>query len=99
MQSGTGQSFHRASRGILMSGEVSEWLMVPLSKSGVRKHRGFESLPLRHTRACWIGPSVRCRLRVLTRGTSSPLARVLVSAFGWARPTVADLLLPPGEVA
>ena len=28
-------------------GEVSEWLMVPLSKSGVRKHRGFESRPLR----------------------------------------------------
>ena len=30
-------------------GEVSEWLMVPLSKSGVRKHRGFESHPLRHS--------------------------------------------------
>ena len=29
-------------------GEVSEWLKVPLSKSGVRKHRGFESHPLRH---------------------------------------------------
>lgn len=29
-------------------GEVSEWFMVPLSKSGVlTKHRGFESLPLR----------------------------------------------------
>jgi hypothetical protein len=34
--------------GILRHGEVSEWLMVPLSKSGVRKHRGFESHPLRH---------------------------------------------------
>ncbi len=34
--------------GILSGGEVSEWLMVPLSKSGVRKHRGFESRPLRH---------------------------------------------------
>ena len=33
--------------GILSRGEVSEWLMVPLSKSGVRKHRGFESRPLR----------------------------------------------------
>ena len=33
--------------GILSGGEVSEWLMVPLSKSGVRKHRGFESRPLR----------------------------------------------------
>ena len=35
--------------GILSRGEVSEWLMVPLSKSGVRKHRGFESRPLRHS--------------------------------------------------
>ncbi len=38
----------RARFGILSRGEVSEWLMVPLSKSGVRKHRGFESRPLRH---------------------------------------------------
>jgi hypothetical protein len=41
--------------GILIRGEVSEWLMVPLSKSGVRKHRGFESHPLRHTRTSWTG--------------------------------------------
>ena len=33
---------------ILARGEVSEWLMVPLSKSGVvDSHRGFESRPLR----------------------------------------------------
>ena len=34
----------------LLIGEVSEWLKVPLSKSGVAGdcHRGFESLPLRH---------------------------------------------------
>ena len=38
--------------GILPGGEVSEWLMVPLSKSGVREHRGFESLPLRHALTC-----------------------------------------------
>ena len=31
----------------LPRGEVSEWLKVPLSKSGVRKHRGLESHPLR----------------------------------------------------
>jgi hypothetical protein len=37
--------------GILSAGEVSEWLKVPLSKSGVRKHRGFESHPLRHALA------------------------------------------------
>ena len=41
----------RTAFGILSGGEVSEWLMVPLSKSGVRKHRGFESRPLRHTRS------------------------------------------------
>ena len=35
---------------ILNGGEVSEWFMVPLSKSGVRKHRGFESHPLRQPR-------------------------------------------------
>jgi hypothetical protein len=39
----------RGSGSILLRGEVSEWLMVPLSKSGVRKHRGFESHPLRHS--------------------------------------------------
>src|SRR3989337_2255592 len=43
----------RASFGILSRGEVSEWLMVPLSKSGVRKHRGFESRPLRHSPSSW----------------------------------------------
>ena len=37
-----GVAFARLGRG-----EVSEWLKVPLSKSGVRKHRGFESHPLR----------------------------------------------------
>ena len=32
-------------------GEVSEWLKVPLSKSGVvMSHRGFESHPLRPLR-------------------------------------------------
>ena len=41
---------------ILSRGEVSEWLMVPLSKSGVRKHRGFESRPLRqHLDRRWTG--------------------------------------------
>src|SRR5438874_10508513 len=34
----------------LLPGEVSEWLMVPLSKSGRRKPRGFESRPLRGRR-------------------------------------------------
>jgi hypothetical protein len=41
--------------GILSGGEVSEWLMVPLSKSGVRKHRGFESRPLRQHSSRWTG--------------------------------------------
>ena len=34
-----------------LAGEVSEWLKVPLSKSGVvLSHRGFESHPLRPPR-------------------------------------------------
>ena len=32
----------------IFSGGVSEWPMVSDSKSDVRKHRGFKSLPLRH---------------------------------------------------
>jgi hypothetical protein len=53
--------------GILCRGEVSEWLMVPLSKSGVRKHRGFESRPLRHR---------------LDRQTGRPAPRRSASLFG-----------------
>ena len=49
--------------GILSRGEVSEWLMVPLSKSGVRKHRGFESRPLRHTARRRTAHGARWRLR------------------------------------
>lgn len=34
--------------GIIKKGEVSEWFMVPLSKSGLAfSERGFESHPLR----------------------------------------------------
>ena len=41
--------------------------MVPLSKSGVREHRGFESLPLRQTRTSWTGhPCVAGCARSLT---------------------------------
>jgi hypothetical protein len=42
-------TFQFGRSGILSRGEVSEWLKVPLSKSGVREHRGFESHPLRHS--------------------------------------------------
>ncbi len=63
--------------GILSRGEVSEWLMVPLSKSGVRKHRGFESRPLRHNRppvamaadACVVASGPRSR----TLGALAPV--------------------------
>ena len=64
----------RAAFGILSRGEVSEWLMVPLSKSGLRKHRGFESHPLRHRPSSRIG---RCR-RWLVRASRS-------RTFGCAR--------------
>jgi hypothetical protein len=50
-----------ATFGILCRGEVSEWLMVPLSKSGVRKHRGFESRPLRHRLDRQTGRPAPCR--------------------------------------
>src|SRR5947207_9801929 len=40
-------SLRNARAAKLLPGEVSEWLMVPLSKSGRRKPRGFESRPLR----------------------------------------------------
>ena len=59
--------------GILSRGEVSEWLMVPLSKSGVRKHRGFESHPLRH-----VGPHgrpIRALPAPLPRSRTSESAR------------------------
>ena len=42
--------------------------MVPLSKSGVRKHRGFESRPLRHVAHRSGGPCPRWRLRSLAHG-------------------------------
>jgi hypothetical protein len=54
--------------------------MVPLSKSGVRKHRGFESRPLRHSPDVWtpmpalVGP-------VLAHARSSALAPVLPTAL------------------
>src|SRR2546423_13661005 len=63
----------------LLPGEVSEWLMVPLSKSGVRKHRGFESRPLRQTLSHGsghprVGPSAPSltHLRVRALGCSVP---------------------------
>ena len=59
---------------MLRRGEVSEWLMVPLSKSGVRKHRGFESHPLRHR------PSTRTR----SAGSSSRPRRGRLVAEGAA---------------
>src|SRR5206468_11753583 len=48
-----------------LGGEVSEWLMVPLSKSGERRLRGFESHPLRQGLASSAGDA---RL-----GSSAPL--------------------------
>lgn len=44
-------------------GEVSEWLMVPLSKSGlVMSQRGFESHPLRRTGRFKKAPGVHGRV-------------------------------------
>ena len=75
---------------MLSGGEVSEWLMVPLSKSGVRKHRGFESRPLRHR------PSTRTR----SAGSSSTPAERSPSGRGrrtgnavWGNPS--RVRIPP----
>src|SRR5664280_3843467 len=51
--------FPSSGSGILSRGEVSEWLKVPLSKSGVREHRGFESHPC----LLYTSPSPRDRTR------------------------------------
>ena len=62
----TGHPTRHRPFGILSGGEVSEWLMVPLSKSGVRKHRGFESHPLRHSvpgRSAMLPPAERPAMR------------------------------------
>ena len=59
--------------------------MVPLSKSGVRKHRGFESRPLRHVRAASDGPCVRCRLRSSLTHLGVRSLRCSVAAFAWDR--------------
>ena len=59
--------------------------MVPLSKSGVRKHRGFESHPLRQTRTSGMGhPGV---------GSSAPsLTHRKVRSLGCSAPPWADLI-------
>src|SRR2546428_13285130 len=81
----------------LLPGEVSEWLMVPLSKSGRRKPRGFESHPLRQSL-----PRARAAPR---RGGDHRLRwrgddRVLGGMGVTARPRtggIADDRLPPVE--
>ena len=51
--------------------------MVPLSKSGVRKHRGFESRPLRHTRPPRWRPMRALPPPLLAHAPSGALAPVL----------------------
>ena len=84
----------------LSRGEVSEWLKVPLSKSGVRKHRGFESHPLRQQGASPGRPCVRWPLWSVAH--APPMVRslpVLASAFAWTpmRPADISRALPPTQ--
>ena len=63
----------------LAGGEVSEWLMVPLSKSGLRKQRGFESHPLRQL----LAPDASCvRWPSASRRSRRPSA---LAAVRWPR--------------
>jgi hypothetical protein len=64
---------------------VSEWLMVPLSKSGVREHRGFESLPLRQARTSWTAH--RCVV-----ASAPDLTHVRVRSVGCSAPPSAGLV-------
>jgi hypothetical protein len=83
-----GWAARRAAFGILSRGEVSEWLMVPLSKSGVRKHRGFESRPLRHPLIGLTAPGRVCALRSsLTHHRVRSLWCSVASLPGTAIPT------------
>ena len=76
----------KARFGILSRGEVSEWLMVPLSKSGVRKHRGFESRPLRHKRPPRGRPMRALPPVLLAHAPSGALAPVLGRRLRLGRP-------------
>ena len=68
-----------------LGGEVSEWLMVPLSKSGVRKHRGFESRPLRqHSSRGPVG-AIRPVSDVSGRGRLVDYGAALEMRFGATR--------------
>ncbi len=78
--------------GILSGGEVSEWLMVPLSKSGVRKHRGFESHPLRHTSWSRPGGSPRRVVSCLPERSPRGLGRRTGNAV-WGNPS--RVRIPP----
>jgi hypothetical protein len=72
-RSGAGRTFVPSAAAdpfaILSGGEVSEWLMVPLSKSGVRKHRGFESRPLRQDSSK--RPAGKCAGRLCFGGSTA----------------------------
>ena len=86
---GRGATVGRPRFGILSRGEVSEWLMVPLSKSGVRKHRGFESRPLRHRPFARLGRCRRWRVRALAHAPWGALVLVLLAALAsTVRPAV-----------
>ena len=66
-------------------GEMSEWLKVPLSKSGVwlKLHQEFESPPLRHEKRLWAGNlfswlriGVRRELGVREAGDGTPQTEI-----------------------
>ena len=76
--------------GILSRGEVSEWLKVPLSKSGVRKHRGFESHPLRQPRTSRMD-------HPFVAGSAPSLTHINVRSVGCSPAPWADHILSARE--
>jgi hypothetical protein len=76
--------------------------MVPLSKSGVRKHRGFESRPLRHNLANTHGPAAQTSadgVAELRLGDLGPMASRRSASDLGAFVLVARYSASSGEVA
>ena len=70
----------------LASGEVTEWLMVPLSKSGLRLYRSVGSNPTLSAERCWSGLTGTPGERVSgfpTVGSNPTLSASLRQGYGW----------------
>jgi hypothetical protein len=67
-------------------GEVTEWFMVPLSKSGLRLYRSVGSNPTLSVERCWSGLTGTPGERVSgfpTVGSNPTLSANLRQGYGW----------------